>query len=121
MCIDLKDNMLKCDNMKVPFLSESDLPKRLMGARGDGDAMDVEQAGASAGGGGSSAGGQEGGTATGGGAEDPPAAAIDMLTGMGFSRDQAVAALKRYTFCLSPHVCHFVLPPVRLLTAKYPL
>jgi len=93
MCIDLKDNMLKCDNMKVPFLSEGDLPKRLMGAGGDGDAMDVEQVGASAGGGASSAGGQEGGAAT-GGADNPPAAAIDMLTGMGFSRDQAVAALK---------------------------
>ena len=30
MCIDLKDNMLKCEssNMQVPFLGEGDIPKR---------------------------------------------------------------------------------------------
>lgn len=96
MCIDLKDNVLRCEGMSVPFLGEGDLSKHLMGMDdGGSDAMDVEQAGASAGGdSGSSAGAQTSGSKAGGG-EDIPASAIEALTGMGFTREQAVSALKR--------------------------
>ncbi len=31
MCIDLKDNVLRCERMQVPFLGEGDIPKHLMG------------------------------------------------------------------------------------------
>jgi hypothetical protein len=57
-----------------------------------GDAMDVDAGGAAAGGAASSA-AQAGGAP---GGDDVPAAAIDALTGMGFSREQAIAALRRY-------------------------
>jgi DNA damage-inducible protein 1 len=90
MCIDLKENVLKCDNMQVPFLGEGDIPKHLMGMDdGVGDAMDVDAAAA----GGAASGGQAGSTP--GGADEPPAAAIEALTGMGFTREQAVTALRR--------------------------
>ena len=92
MCIDLKDSVLRCDNMQVPFLGEGDIPKHLMGMDdGNNDAMDVDQGGAAAGG--AASGGQAGSTP--GGADDPPAAAIEALTGMGFTREQAVTALRR--------------------------
>jgi DNA damage-inducible protein 1 len=97
MSIDLKDNVLKCEGMSVPFLGEGDLPKHLMGMDdgGGSDAMDVEQAGASAGGAsGSSAGAQPSGSQAGGDG-DIPASAIEALTGMGFTREQALTALKR--------------------------
>lgn len=91
MSIDIEDKMLKCDNLQVPFLGEGDIPKE----EEKDDAMDVEQAGASAGGAASTVGGQAGGEST-GGADDPPATAIEALTSMGFTREQAVTALKRY-------------------------
>lgn len=55
------------------------------------DSMDVDKAGASTGAAASSAaqaGGEKGG-------DDVPAAAIEALTGMGFSREQAITALRR--------------------------
>ncbi len=41
MCIDLKDNVLRCDRMQVKFLGEGDIPKHLMGMNDGGDATIV--------------------------------------------------------------------------------
>ena len=89
MCIDLKDNMLKCENMAVPFLGEADLPKSAFGTDDNKeDAMDVE-AGA-----GAAAAGGSGVSVGGGGGDDVSPAAIEALTSMGFTREQAVTALR---------------------------
>ena len=95
MCIDLKDNLLKCDNFQVPFLGEGDIPKHLMGMDdGKDDVMDVDQSSGAAG---DPAAAQPGAAQGGslGGGEDVPAAAIEALTGMGFTREQAITALRR--------------------------
>lgn len=95
MCIDLKDNVLRCDSMQVPFLGEGDIPKHLMGMDdGKDDVMDVDQGSGAAGGSAAPQSAQPSGAAQ-GGPEDVPAAAIEALTGMGFTRDQAITALRR--------------------------
>ncbi len=67
----------------------------LMGMDGDetGDAMDVDKAGAGASAGAAASSAAQAGGAPGG--NDVPAAAIEALTGMGFSREQAITALRR--------------------------
>ena len=41
MCIDLKDNVLRCERIQVPFLGEADIPKHFMGMDDGGDATIV--------------------------------------------------------------------------------
>jgi hypothetical protein len=64
-----------------------------MGGDETGDAMDIDKAGAGASSGAAASSAAHAGGAPGG--DDVPAAAIEALTGMGFSREQAITALRR--------------------------
>jgi DNA damage-inducible protein 1 len=84
--LDLKDNVLRIGEDAVPFLAEGDIPLHLRESESGEDPMDTD-AGAS----GAKA---TGATAAGGAAQEFPQASIDSLIGMGFTREQAVMALR---------------------------
>jgi len=108
MCIDLKDNVLRAGEASVPFLGETDIPKYLR-EQSDKDNMDTDApAQSAAGAAGAAAGGDtamtdsaEGGAAegagaggSGGGGGDVSEESVANLVQMGFTREQAVMALR---------------------------
>ena len=82
----MKDNVLRIGGDSVPFLGEGDIPMHLRESETEPDPMETDS-GASAGG------GSGGGSAAAASAEFPQTA-IDSLMGMGFTREQALMALR---------------------------
>ncbi len=78
--LDLKDNVLRIGEDAVPFLTEGDIPLHLRESESGEDPMETD-AGAS-------------GAKAAGSAPEFPQASIDSLIGMGFTRDQAIMALR---------------------------
>jgi DNA damage-inducible protein 1 len=81
--LDLKDNVLRIGGDAVPFLTEGDIPLHLRQSESGEDPMETE-AGAS----------EAKAAGAGGAATEFPQASIDGLIGMGFTREQAVMALR---------------------------
>jgi DNA damage-inducible protein 1 len=100
--LDFKDNVLRIGSDAVPFLGEGDIPLHLRQAEAGDDDMDTDT-GAPAKQGEDSGGAAASSTASAAATTTPPAAgvaaefpgaAIDALTGMGFTREQALMALR---------------------------
>ncbi len=87
--------MLRIGGDAVPFLAEGDIPLHLRESESGEDPMETD-AGASGAkaAGGAGASGAKAAVGGGGAGQEFPQASIDSLVGMGFTREQAVMALR---------------------------